>query len=725
MTEKEVKVLVTTETDVSSLEDLESTLDEAKSKADELGESLTDATEDVDSTGVDELDTSLEEASGSAEDLNDSLSGIDGSGLDDASGSASDLASSLDEASNSADTLSGALESASYMGMAEGVGQYADGAENLAQSMNTAAISVGQLATQAGMAEPQMVSLINNISNATFPQEEAMQYVQALNQMGVSANELGASATNMDRINDAFHLGASNVVQLTNNLGVLGVSANNLDSSFNALAYAQSNITGGVDRFNTVLQRLGPSFSEYGYNVDQAAIITAAATQKWGTGRKSMTELSNAMKECKGDTAALEQALGLQAGALSNASSITGQYSGQLQNLAGEEAEHKSWLDQINAAWEDMSLALSPVLSPMASLLGLIGQFGQFALAINSIVTLAQTFKTLELANLALIPSQIAEGIAGWFSVGWMILAVAIILAVIAAFIYLYNTNEDFRAFIDGLIGGFMEFCQVISDNVIGALEWLQGAFQNTINFITTYGQLFVQAFFVMATGGIGAIALLIANMNGMPNQLGAILQTAIGRVVSFAGSLVSNFVSAAANAVNNFLSRIRQMPVAFAQELNKMIQQAIDFASRLPQIIGDAARRALAQWFGITGEGSPGYIYYAFEEELGAMENISKNNHIARNIGATAVNMLENWGNPEFDYTVAGTMDMESGVTGSGAVEGLLNRILESLTNPQGNGSVTFNLYGDIDSEERMQRFIDAVRRDLEWNNNTSGRTV
>ena len=58
------------------------------------------------------------------------------------------------------------------------------------------------------------------------------------------------------------------------------------------------------------------------------------------------------------NTKALEQALGLQSGALDGASQMTSQYSDQVQQLANEEAEHKTFLDQINAAWEDASLLL-------------------------------------------------------------------------------------------------------------------------------------------------------------------------------------------------------------------------------------------------------------------------------------------------------------------------------------------------------------------------------
>ena len=122
---------------------------------------------------------------------------------------ASDIPLDFDEtpAEEDVDGLTEKLDALSTVAVGQVLSQYGSEAENMAQQMNNAAISVGQLSTNVGVAEPQMVSLINHISNATFPQEEAMAYVGALNQMGVSANQLGDSATNMDRINDATGIG--------------------------------------------------------------------------------------------------------------------------------------------------------------------------------------------------------------------------------------------------------------------------------------------------------------------------------------------------------------------------------------------------------------------------------------------------------------------------------------------------------------------------------------
>ena len=39
--------------------------------------------------------------------------------------------------------------------------------------------------------------------------------------------------------------------------------------------------------------------------------------------------------------------------------------------------------------------------------------------------------------------------------------------------------------------------------------------------------------------------------------------------------------------------------------------------------------------------------------------------------------------------------------------------------------GDTIINVYGDVDSDKRVQEIVDAVRRELSWNNATAGRTV
>ena len=370
--------------------------------ADEASESIdyiAPAAEEVESA-ISSIDSSvIDEASSAADVLSDSLGNVDGSNLGDAASGADELGDSLGGASGAADELGnslGIIEGSMLLGAAEQIGNLAGNTEKMAQEMNTAAISVGQLATQTGIAEPQMVSLISEISNATFPQEEAMMYVKSLDQIGVSSENLGKSATDLDRINDAFGMGAGKVNSLGQELSVLGVDMNNVSDSFNALAYANANTVGGMDNYYNFLRKYDAQFKELGYDVDQSSIIIAAATQKYGGGRAALSGLSEALEQADGDTRKLEEALGIQAGTLDHASDVTGQYEGQLQQLANEEAEHKTILDQIGAAWEDVTLHLSGVLSPAAAAIGAIGKVGSLGMSIKGLKELSTTFNQLK-----------------------------------------------------------------------------------------------------------------------------------------------------------------------------------------------------------------------------------------------------------------------------------------------------------------------------------------
>ena len=370
------------------------------------------------SASADEASVSIDEIAPAAEEVESAISSIDPSGIDEVGSAASDAASGADElgdslggASDAADELGnsmGIIEGSLLLGAAEQIGNLAGNTEDMAQQMNTAAITIGQLATQTGIAEPQMVALINEISNATFPNDEAMMYVKSLSQIGVSANNLGKSATDLDKINDAFGMGAGRVNSLGQELSVLGVDMNNVSDSFNALAYANANTVGGMDNYYNFLKKYDAQFKELGYDVDQSSIIIAAATQKYGGGRAALSGLSEALEQADGDTRKLEQALGIQAGTLDNASAVTGQYEGQLQELANEEAEHKTILDQIGAAWEDVSLSLSGVLSPAASAISAIGQVGSVGMSVKGIKELSTTFNQLRAANIASTASNYA-----------------------------------------------------------------------------------------------------------------------------------------------------------------------------------------------------------------------------------------------------------------------------------------------------------------------------
>lgn len=550
------------------LEIIISAIDNASSVFDDISNSA----QDSGST----LQSAFEEATSEVERLEQELADIEMGNIE---GDFEAVSAQLQQAQAEADALEqefieadqaasqmgddlGIINSSMLMQLGEQVGNLGSQAEGMAQDMNQASISVGQLATQTGIAEPQMVNLINTISNATFPNDEAMMYVKSLDQIGVSSENLGKSATDLDRINDAFGLGAQTTNSLGQELSVLGVDMNDVSSSFNALAYANANTVGGMQNYYNFLRKFDAEFNQLGLDVDQSSIIIAAATKKFGGGKAAFSGLSEALKECGGDTRKLEESLGLAAGSLDNASQITGEYEGQLQDLANEEAEHKSLLDQIGAAWEDVSLSIGSIASPLMGVVGLFGQMGQFGLQVRGIKELLTTFKGLKTAvmeyefvqNLASIATGVYGTIVGivtgeiglaeaatmaWNAVLAMNPVVWVIAALVALVAIIYEVGKAFgwwsdaSGMLDAISSGVMRLWNAFINHpdVQAAISTISGAISVLWGWIQQAGQAIMDFFGISTSGDFDIVKALIDGIGNAWNMLKMALGPVIGAV--------------------------------------------------------------------------------------------------------------------------------------------------------------------------------------------------
>ena len=824
MAEKEVKVKVSTEADTSGLEDIEKTIsdldnktvkipveaespswyelqaqieelenqqllikmgvvdgdmDEVQARIDELKEQQFNLTVNVDDSNVEELETELDELETKEFGL---TVGVDSSGVDEAAAGLGDVESSADNATSALETMAG-------LQIGETLAQWGAQAEGFAQNLDNMAISTEQLAIQTGMTDSQMTGMLNNITNATFPREEALMYVQSLDQIGVSAQNLGTSATGLDKINDAFHMGAPAVNKLGQELSVLGVDMNNVSSSYNALAYANANTVGGMENFSKFLTRFDADFNKLGLNVDQAAVAIAGATHKFGGGRAALSGMSSALKECNGDLGQLEQALGLEAGALRNASNLTGQYNGQLDQMAAKEGQHKTLTQQLAAALDDVTASFAGALAPFASFLGLMGQFGGAAVGANALLTLpgnlkeaASAMKSLNLATKAYAAAEaiangvrtIATALQNALNLSMLanpyFLVAAAILALVAALIYCYNTNEEFRNSVNQLyndlvrlasgdwhvvleyeqkggdvavdtagmlanndlsqglsrmlmgdeavneananMDGFLENIKTKlhegmeafwNDGTQGLFGWLgQVAGIDVGSYFTNFTNAFmsIPQWISQATQqGIGQLQAFNAQVNG-------VLQGIIGYVSGWGSNLVSQFSSSASNAASSFISGISGLASSFSAELSAIISDAWNFAGELGAAMWSAANQAWSQFLSGLGIHSPGIMQRNYEAEmLGIIQHAQATEQplgsAMRSVGESAVN--------NFDITGLNIPTLPTGGTQASG------------------GGVTMNIVinGDVDSEERMERFADYIINRMTFSNDTAGRTV
>lgn len=793
MAEKELKIKVTTETDVKDVDDLEEALqrlqdtnvtvsvdaestelEEVESRIEELEQKRADIYMGVDDSDLEEVEAELEELEARQIDL---TVNVDDSGLDEVSSKMDDVESKSNEATDSINAIGGAMAS---IGAVAGLDQMITTADNINMSWERLGHTFG------GVTD----TLKNDVNSA--------------------AESTGRAG---GLIRDYF-----------NTMGIAGVQNTGLlRDSFESLAGQAVATNGNIESMESSLKRMVMTGNAGDRQLTQLGITSKELGQVMGmTGE----EAKKAFKELSA-----EDRLRVLTQAMGGAKDMNDAYKNSLQGMK----------DQFNQAMAGLMGAVGQVILPIvipamktlteiiktlsnafkglpAPLQGIVGGFGAVVLGATAITgalgiaghaikglydgfqTLrkaVQFIRELELATKAYSAAEtIANGVRRVaamaqaalnlvMSMNPIALVVIAIVALIAILWYLYNTCEPVRNAIDGIWAGVTSAIQPIIDSVQWLIDELtrlaNGDWTVTIELVKAGASSGVDTAVDMANndlsrGIVGALmgdeALtqideqmpafkeklstsinemldsiwndgtqgflgwlagiagidvgsyltgLQTSLNHIPewvNQAGqsAIqgfknmydgaaqwLNNIINNVMTFGGRLVTSITTAAHNAWKSFVDNVKGMWKHMAEEVDSILSEADRLLRELPGKLWNAAVNMVRGWLTGSGEGSPGFMYYAFEEDLGAMERISRNNNIADNIGDTARSMVTNWGN-----------NSQLEATGS--------------NNSSSGGvpvSYTFNLYGDIDNEERMQRFVDEVRRQIDWNNETAGRSV
>ena len=343
-----------------------------------------------------------------------------------------------------------------------------------------------------------------------------------------------------------------------------------------------------------------------GYDVDQTAVIISAATQKYGGGRAALTGLSDALKESGGDARKLEEALDMQSGSLDNATQLTGQYEGKLMDLANQEMEHKTILERIGAAWEDVSLSLSPVLSPLTSAVGLLGQVGSVGMSIMGLRSIAQGMREVTMAiNLMRNAESLSAGVKAVFSAAlgtetaaeevnaaaketnavatatettanemslgakisatasnWalaisesavllpLILIVGAVLAVVGVLWYLYNNNEMVRNGINNLISKFWSFITTLQTVLNQVVSFVSNALSQAWAWVNG------------TTNGVNNLVNLVMTiLFPFPTLISTVLNRILPVFLNAASTWISGTVGRARSLINQVASTLSSLP--------------------------------------------------------------------------------------------------------------------------------------------------------------------
>ena len=531
--------------------------------------------------------------------------------------------------------------------------------ENLSESLASTTSTIDKLAIQSGVSADELTRMTTSLSSATFSESDALSYIKTLDQIGVKSTNLESSAKGLKKIGSALQMDPSSVTGMANELSVLGVDMNDVTSAYGALGYASANTVGGMQNYYTFLRRFDSEFAQLGMNVDQSSVAIVAATKKYGGGRAALTGLSEALKNSNGDLSKMEEELGLQPGALTNASQATSQYADNIDKMAQAGAEHMTITQRLNDAFRDMSVSLAPVIEPLGSVVGALGKLGGVAIDFNALKqfydTLRQSEKIagmVQTLRTAITAATEAEGIgatvkaffataigaeagaesaaiaptlglaAAENSLLWPILAVvAAILILVGVLWYLYNNNEQVREAVDGLIASVQGLIGSFLEAVRSVVDFVQKSLAQLRPFVMVVQGLFGQIFNIIMSI-LGRIVVQgVNNLTSFVSKLRVVLGI-LPLVIRLIFSRVQNFILTAIARWNIAVLRVRVIVNNIISAFNRVKGGISNALSGVYNIITAPFRRAwdtikpivdnisnAASWVGSVLGGSAGVV--------------------------------------------------------------------------------------------------------------------
>lgn len=686
---EQVEIEVVTKTDLSEVEELNDLVERIKETAGE---------ETTINLYMEDLKSELEDATSDVEKLQEELLNMEVGDPD-----FGDVVSQLEEAQGRAEDLSNELESLNDIVVAPEVDT--SGLENAQEDLEETEVSVGGVKTAlvglVATAEIEhMATVADNINTSwnrlklTFENTGVSMDTLKQKVSEVSAETSRSGGVIRDYFNQMGVAGVTNVDLLASSFESLSGKAYQLDTSVENLEGKLQTMVLTGTASTKMLKSLGLTAEDLAavMNVTADEVADAFANM---TPEQRLQTIAQAM----GDGAAANQMYGDSYEAMKQKADMA--MSG-LEGAIGQAIlptvipAIDASTDAVKALTDGFKNLPAPVQNAIGTTMGVaaiattgIGMFGEFA---GAIANLGDAYGVLKGVYQALIPVEEAEGVAGWFSIGWIAAAILLGIALGLAFIYLYENCDWFREAVDNLAQTLQWLVNLISSAVMGTLQWLSNEFQ-----------AFTSQLGLNTNNWIEAILGFILFLPQLPMKLAEVLLNAIAQALGFKGNFTQTLRDTATNAANAFRDAIMAIPRALQECLNWAYN--VVMSSPLVQALQWLGQQA-AWAFSVLGLGqsSPGKIVKSMRQELDWTSEAIQHSKLAtdtKNLGASMASSF----NPSL-------------IGGSGGSGGSI---------PAGffAGDTVINVYGDVDSDKRVQEIVDAVRRELNWDNKTAGRTV
>lgn len=311
-----------------------------------------------------------------------------------------------------------------------------------------------------GVTSGEYRDLATDISNVTFPLEDALELMETGRQQGIdSAEGLQEYATFWDTVGDATGLAGPELGKASAGLRAVGIAAGDEQDALAAFGYVTENTTGDVSEFLHFLERTGPQLSEMGMDVDDAAGMLGILEHEFGmSGRTARQEFRKAVNESDGDLNAMMDTLGVSEEMFNEYSDAVANSSDVIQDNADNHAESYTTMEKLQHWMSELTYSYGPMIEAATMLVPIMLALGP---AIKGVQIATSLF------NATLLASPIT-----WIVVG--------IMALVGVVIWAYTEFEWFANIMNGVWESIVEGAMIV-------WEWLLAIIQPAIDFIVEF----------------------------------------------------------------------------------------------------------------------------------------------------------------------------------------------------------------------------------------------
>lgn len=356
-----------------------------------------------------------------------------------------------------------------------------------------------------------------------------------------------------------------------------------------------------VEALSSALRGEADPAEKYGLALNQTAVNAYLAEQ--GLDGLEGTAL----------TAAKAQAV--MALASEQAGGALGQFGRESDTVSGQQ-------QRLTAKWEDASAALGQGLLPIIT--PIVAALGEFATWVGAntdvVIPFVAVIGTLAAAVILYTAAQWALNAA--MSANPIAIIVIAIAALVAGFIALWNSNEEFRNGFIAVWEAIMAFFQGVGEFIVAAwnavVAWFQSAFTNIGNFFNTVFtaigevvanvanffasvwqvavalvQAYIRGWIAIFTGIVNGIRGVVSNVT---NFFASVWQNAVNTVTA-----IFNRLKAIATGVFNNIKSAIDGVVGFFNNIVNAVKEVINWIGKIkiPDVFG-----AIGDFFGGGGGG-------------------------------------------------------------------------------------------------------------------------